>query len=248
MTLTVGTGPFGHRPGGRFDFDPPERIVYVEEFPRRVRGIVGGETIINSDRVKLVHRSGRLPHYAFPAADVRLDAAKTEPAVEGHVRVEWDAIDEWYEEDEQVFVHVRDPYHRIDVVPTSRHVRVSLDGALIAKSRSPLALYETSLPTRWYFGRNEVRPEVLAPSRLRTECAYKGQAQHHGVRIGERVEPHLGWSYDDVLYREGEPIRGRIAFYNERVDVDVDGVRQERPRTPWSDPEFSTWGVVMNLD
>lgn len=247
MTLTVGTGPFGHRPGGRFDFAPPERIVYVEDFPRRVRGVVAGDTAIDSARVKLVHRSGRLPHYAFPAADVRLSAAQPEPAADGHVRVPWEAVDAWYEEDEQVFVHVRDPYHRIDVVPTTRHVRVSLDGVLIAESEHPLALYETSLPIRWYFEREEVPAGVLAPSRLRTECAYKGQAQHHGVRIGDRVEPHLGWSYDDVVYREGEPIHGRIAFYNERVDLDLDGVRQDRPVTPWANPEFSTWSNVMQL-
>src|SRR6186997_1294127 len=98
MSLTVGSGPFGHRPTGRFDFEPPERITFVEVHRPRVRGIKDGETVVDSDRVRLVYRTGSLPRYAFPADDVRIES-RAEPAVDGYVRVEWDAVDTWLEED-----------------------------------------------------------------------------------------------------------------------------------------------------
>ncbi len=234
MSLTIGRGPFGRFPAGRFNFDLPDKVVYVEEFPRRVRATKDGETVVDSDRVKLVHASDRLPHYAFPAEDVRLDAARPEPAAVGHVRVPWDAVDTWYEEDEEVYVHVRDPYHRIDVVPTSRRVRVSVDGVVLAESSKALGLYETGLPIRWYLPREDVRTGLLERSDTVTQCAYKGQPTHWSASVGGRLVPDVGWSYEDDVRREAEDVRGRIAFYNERVDVDVDDVRQERPQTSWS--------------
>ena len=124
----MGSGPFGQSPGGHFNFDVPSQVTYVEPFPRRVRAVKDDETVVDSDRTVLVFESRRMPHYAFPTEDVAFDRARPEPAVAGHVRVAWDAVDAWFEEDEQVYVHVRDPYHRIDVVPTHRHVVISLDG------------------------------------------------------------------------------------------------------------------------
>ena len=236
MSMTVGRGPFGQQPAGRFDVEIPERIVYVERFPRRVRGVKEGETVVDSDAVLLVHASGRLPYYAFPASDVHLDAGRNEKAVPGHVRVPWDAVDAWFEEDEQVFVHVRDPYHRIDVVPTSRHVVVSVDGVVLADSTGVVGLYETSLPVRWYFPRDDVRLDLLEPSETVTQCAYKGQPVHWSARVDGTLHEDVAWSYDDEVRREAEDVRGRIAFYDERVDVDVEGVRQEPPVTPWSRP------------
>jgi uncharacterized protein (DUF427 family) len=236
MTLTVGRGPFGQHPAGRFDVQIPEHVVYVESFPRRVRGVRNGETVVDSDAVKLVHASGRLPYYAFPAGDVRVEEARDEPAAPGHVRVPWDAVDAWFEEDEQVFVHVRDPYHRIDAVPTSRRVVVSLDGVVLADSGRAVGLYETSLPVRWYLPREDVRTDLLERSETITQCAYKGQPVHWSARLDGTLHEDVAWSYDDDVRREAEDVRGRIAFYDERVDVDVDGVRQERPVTPWSQP------------
>lgn len=106
MSLTVGRGPFGRQRAGRFDFDAPVEVVYVEPFPRRVRAVVAGEVVIDSDDVVLVHETGSLPRYAFPAAAVRIDADEERHAA-GHVAVPWDAVDAWYEEDERVEVHPR---------------------------------------------------------------------------------------------------------------------------------------------
>jgi uncharacterized protein (DUF427 family) len=234
MTLTVGRGPFGDQPAGTFNFTPPEKVVYVEPFPRRVRAVKDGRTVVDSERARLVIISRRMPYCVFPAEDVRLDTARPEPAVPGFVRVPWNEVDAWYEEDEEVFVHVRDPYHRIDVVPTFRNVRVSLDGVVLAESTSVVGLYETSLPVRWYFPRKDVRDDLLERSDTLTRCPYKGQATHWSARVGAELTPDVAWSYDGDVRPEATGIRGRIAFYDERVDVDLDGVRQERPRTPWS--------------
>jgi uncharacterized protein (DUF427 family) len=234
MSLTIGGGPFSASPAGRLNFDVPDEVVYVEGFPRRVRAIKDGQTVVDSERVKLVFVSNRMPHYAFPAEDVQLAAASAEPAEAGYVRVRWTDVDAWYEEDEEVYVHVRDPYHRIDIVPTSRRLQVSVGGRLLAESRGVVGLYETGLPTRWYFPREDVRADLLERSQTLTRCPYKGEATHWSARLGDALTPDVGWSYDSDVRNEALAIRGRIAFYDERVDVDIDGVRQERPRTQWS--------------
>lgn len=123
MSLTIGTAPFGQAPAGRFNFEPPDTIAYVEPFPRRVLAQRGRQTV----------ESGHLPHYAFPVADVHIEAEPVEHA-DGHVTVPWDAVDAWFEEHERVEVHPRDPYHRIDTFSTSRRVTVSLDGVQLADS------------------------------------------------------------------------------------------------------------------
>ena len=233
MTLTVGRGPFGHRPAGSFNFRPPPHVVYVEDFPRRVRAIKGGVTVVDSERVKMVHETGSLPHYAFPREDVQLDGATVEPHAEGHVQVPWNDVDAWFEEDDEVFVHPRDPYHRIDVLNTSRSIQVSLDGVVLAESTDARVLFETSLPPRYYLSPEDVRSDLLERSDTVTQCPYKGSARHWSVRVGEQVVPDVAWTYDDPL-PEVAAVRDRICFYNERVDLDVDGLRVERPSTPWS--------------
>jgi len=234
----MGSGPFGQSPGGHFNFDVPSQVTYVEPFPRRVRAVKDDETVVDSDRTVLVFESRRMPHYAFPTEDVAFDRARPEPAVAGHVRVAWDAVDAWFEEDEQVYVHVRDPYHRIDVVPTHRHVVISLDGpdgaVVLADSTSTRALHETGLPVRWYVPPADVRSELLEASATVTHCAYKGTPVHWSAQLGGDPVPDVGWTYPGEVRREAEDVRDYIAFYNERVDIDVDGVRQERPTTPWS--------------
>jgi uncharacterized protein (DUF427 family) len=242
MSLTLGTGPFGHEPAGRFNFDPPGHAVYVEDSPRRVRAVLAGETVAGGRRVKLLHEFGRLPVYYFPEEDVRLgllgdDRVRRHDALPAHVAPEWEAMDAWYEEDEQVFGHPRDPYHRIDVLGSARHVRVSARGELLAESRRPLVLFETGLPPRYYLDRSDVLAELL-PHEKSTRCAYKGVATHWSVRAGGEVEEALAWCYDEPIAEAGR-IAGRIAFYDERADVEVDGERQERPRTQWS---AAGWG------
>jgi uncharacterized protein (DUF427 family) len=233
MSLTIGRGPFGPDPAGRFDFDAPRQIRYDEAFPRRVRGILGGVPVVDSEGVRLVHATGSLAHYAFPAEDVHVACAPV-PGLDGFVTVAWDSVDAWFEEDERILVHPRDPYHRIDVHATSRRVRVSVEGTEVACSSRVRALYETSLPTRWYFPRVDVRLDHLRESPTVTECAYKGAARHWTFVRGDRVVPDVAWSYDDVVWREGEEIRNLVAFYDERVDIEIDGVLRERPVTRWS--------------
>ena len=119
-------------------------MVFVERFPGRVRGRIGDRTLVDRDAGLFVHETDELPHYAFPVADVHVDG-EPEPHAPGHVTVAWEAMEEWYEEDERVEVHPRDPYHRIDTFATSRVVRVSLAGIVLAESRRARALFEMSL-------------------------------------------------------------------------------------------------------
>ena len=229
----MGQAPFGSRPAGTFNFDPPEDVRYVEPFPRRVRAVKDGQTVIDSERVKLIHESRKLPRFAFPEEDVLIDGAAEAP-VPGHVFVPWEAADAWFEEAEQVFVHPRDPYHRIDTFATDRLVRVSIEGVELAASTRVKALYETGLPVRYYFLLSDVALDRLEPSDTVTHCAYKGAASHWSARVGDRVVKDVAWSYPDDVQLEAEPIRGRVAFYNERLDLEVDGVPIDRPQTPWS--------------
>ncbi|HWQ23339.1 MAG TPA: DUF427 domain-containing protein [Gaiellaceae bacterium] len=191
MGLTTGTGPFGPHPRGRLSFEPPVRVVYVEPWPRRVRALAGGETIVDSERTVLVYESGRLPRYAFPAEDVSARAgAEPEPEVEGYVRVPWEAAERWLEEDEELIVHPHDPYHRIEVLRSSRHVRVLVHGELVAESSRPRILFETGLPPRYYLPREDVRMDALEPrdrDGLRVQrlgdvlgCAHRARARARG--------------------------------------------------------------------
>jgi uncharacterized protein (DUF427 family) len=149
------------------------------------------------------------------------------------IRLDWDAMDAWFEEDEQVFTHARDPYTRVDILHSSRHVRVDVDGTTVAESTSPRLLFETGLPVRYYLPKTHVRMDLLTPTASVTHCPYKGQAEWWSVRAGDRVHDDLAWSYPTPL-PESQKIAGLIAFYNEKVDIYVDGVRQERPSTKFS--------------
>jgi uncharacterized protein (DUF427 family) len=244
MTLTVGSGPFGHRPGGRFNFDvPSEGIQYLDAFPRRIRAFVGGELVVDSVNARMLYEQHRLPSWCFPPEDVRLhvlgDGAwrYEDGLAEGLIGVRWDAVDRWLEEDEEVIVHPRDPYHRIELRDTSRQVEVRLADETLAVSSAPIALFEASLPTRWYFAPGEIEAELAPNADVRTGCAYKGWASYFDVRVAGRVELALAWQYENPL--EGmERIRNRICFFNERIDLIVDGELQEQPRTRWSTVEW----------
>jgi uncharacterized protein (DUF427 family) len=149
------------------------------------------------------------------------------------VRLEWSALDAWFEEDEEVFTHARDPHTRIDILASSRHLRVEVDEVTIAESASPRLLFETGLPVRYYLPKTHVRLELLEPSDTVTHCPYKGRARTWSVRLGERLYEDLAWSYPTPL-PESQKVAGLIAFYNEKVDLYVDGARQERPSTKFS--------------
>jgi len=146
------------------------------------------------------------------------------PDVAGHVRLDWDAMTAWFEEDEQVFTHPRSPYTRIDILPTSREVVVRLGEVELARSTRGHALFETGLPPRWYLPRTDVRMDLLVPSGTVSHCPYKGRAEHFSVRIGDDVVPDVAWSYPTPL-PESVRIAGLVAFYDRRVEVTVDGER-----------------------
>jgi uncharacterized protein (DUF427 family) len=149
------------------------------------------------------------------------------------VRLEWDAMDAWFEEDEQVFTHPRDLYTRVDILASSRHVRVEVDGVTVAESAKPTILFETGLPPRYYLPKSHVRMDLLRHTDSVSGCPYKGQAEYWSVLGGDGVHEDLAWSYPTPL-PESVKIAGLVAFYNEEVDIYVDGVLQDRPRTKFS--------------
>lgn len=147
----------------------------------------------------------------------------------GHLAFYWDKADAWYAEDEQLHGHPRDPYARIDVYPTSRRVRVLVDGTVVADTTRAKILFESNLPPRYYIPPEDVRAEHLEESGRHTRCAYKGLASYRHV-LGHE---DLAWTYPEPQH-DAEPVRDLIAFFNEHVEIEVDGEVQERPRTQWS--------------
>jgi uncharacterized protein (DUF427 family) len=150
-----------------------------------------------------------------------------------HIAFFWDQMDHWFEEDDEVFVHARNPYKRVDVLHSSRHVRVEVGGEVIAETRSPRLLFETGLPTRYYIPMLDVRMELLELTATTTRCPYKGVARYWSVRAGDQLIPDLVWSYP-LPIPECPKIENLLCFLNERADLWVDGELQERPVSPWS--------------
>jgi uncharacterized protein (DUF427 family) len=266
MSLTASTGPLGPKAAGRLntELDPPTgSVILWDPVPQRIRGLVGGEAVVDSEHAMLLHEGGHLPVYYFPRDDVRMDLLEPtahsthcphkgeasywsvgvvenaawsyeqplEPVafIRDYVSFYWKKVDEWYAEDEQLFGHPRDPYHRIDVYPTSRHVRVLVDGEVVADSQRAQILFETSLPPRYYLPRADVRMQLLRPSDKQTTCAYKGHASYWSVGN----EDDVVWTYEAPAH-DAEPVRDLLCFFQERVDLELDGVVGERPQTQWS--------------
>jgi uncharacterized protein (DUF427 family) len=167
-----------------------------------------------------------------PRAAIRYEDSPIEELRE-LVRLDWAAMDAWFEEDEQVFTHPRDPYTRVDILASSRHVRVEIDGATIAESTSPRLLFETGLPVRYYLPKTHVRLDLLIPTDTVTHCPYKGDAEWWSVRTANTIHDDLAWSYRTPL-PESQKIAGLIAFYNEKVDIYLDDELQQRPSTKFS--------------
>ena len=144
------------------------------------------------------------------------------PEIRDHVRLTWHEMDHWFEEDEEVFVHARDPYSRVDILSSSRHVRVAVGGTTVAETDNPVILFETGLRPRYYFRKTDVAMELLTPTDTATQCPYKGQAEYWSVTVDGTTHDDLAWSYRSP-FRESGPIAGLIAFYDEKVDTYVDG-------------------------
>jgi len=154
-------------------------------------------------------------------------------ALKDYVAFRWNKMDAWYEEAEQVYVHARDPYTRVDVVESTRHVQVVVHGVTVADTKRPYLLFETNLPTRYYIPQEDVEMALLIHSETHTQCPYKGEAAYYSVQTGDQVLPDLVWYYPAPI-PEQPKIKGLLAFYNEKVDFIVDGELQARPQTPWS--------------
>lgn len=159
--------------------------------------------------------------------------AFVEPKIEqiaGHYAFVWKTMDHWFEEDEEVWVHARDPYTRIDILPSSRRVRIEVDGETVADTTHAFFLYETGLPTRYYMPKTDVRMDLLTPTDTQTACPYKGTARYWSVTVGGETCDDVVWGYDAPL-PESQKITGLVCFYNEKVDVYVDGELEEKPKT-----------------
>jgi uncharacterized protein (DUF427 family) len=163
--------------------------------------------------------------YAEPKGDLA--------PLKGHIAFYWNAVDAWYEEDEEVFVHPRDPYTRVDTVHSSRHVRVEVDGQVIAETSRPVLLFETGLPTRYYIPKLDVRMDLLHETDTVTHCHYKGAATYWSLQLGDKTYTDFVWSYPRPI-PEIPKIENLLSFYNEKVDLYVDEVLQDRPATFFS--------------
>jgi uncharacterized protein (DUF427 family) len=179
----------------------------------------------DGERVELRASGGARALPGFRPADT---------ALAGYVVCDFAGADRWFEEDEEVLGHPRDPFHRVDVRASSRRVQLFLDGQLLADTTHPRLAFETLLPVRYYLPPEDVAAE-LRPSGTRTWCPYKGQASYWSVAVGDRVVPDLVWSYPEPL-ADATELGGCLAFFDEQLDVVVDGVPRERPVTPWSQP------------
>jgi len=255
---------------------PPESLgsehwLHVVEPPKRVRVRFGGETIADSERVRLLREAGCLPVYYFPREEVRMDlleasGLKTRCPYKGEavywtvkvgdrvaenaawsypqppseasgikdcIAFEWAKMEAWHEEEEEVFVHARDPYKRIDLLKSSRHVRVVLAGEPVAETRRPRILLEPGHPTRYYVLREDVRMPLLEPCPTKSRCPYKGIAAYWSASIGGKSFPDIAWSYVEPT-PEFPGLMGLICFFQEReAEIFVDGERVPVPKTKW---------------
>jgi len=174
---------------------------------------------------------------ASDAAWAHADPPRGAEALADLIAFRWDLLDAWYEEDDEVFVHPRDPYHRVDVLHSSRHVKVVAGGQVIAETHRPRLLFETGLPTRYYIPKVDVRMDLLRRTDSETACPYKGTAIYWSLmRDGEELIHDIAWSYPRPI-PETPKIENLVCFYNERVDeIWVDGELQSRPTTRWTGP------------
>lgn len=260
MSLTMGAGPFGPQSPGTFNFQRqgPAHVLYWEPVPQRIRGILAGQTVVDSNAAMRLHETGLLPVLYFPADDVRgdllaasdhsshcpfkgdasyrslrigdreatdavwtyeqpLDSA---PPIAGYLAFYPDALDAWFEEDQEVFTHFRDPYHRVDVLESSRRVTVKAGGETVAESDRPKMLFETGLAPRPYLLRADVLPGILSPSEKTTTCPYKGEATYWDLWVGDECFEDAAWSYEAPL-TESLKVGGHLCFDGEGIELSV---------------------------
>ncbi len=269
MALMVGTGPFGRRPAGTFNFtvDAPAHQLYLEPTPRRIRIVVGGEVVADSSRAMLLHETGLMPVYYLPVEDLRQDLLEATdhhthcpfkgdasywtvraggqtrehavwsypkpidgaPPLRGLMAFDTASIDAWFEETEEIRVHPRDPYHRVDAVPSDRHVIVRVGDRVIAESRRPTMVFETGLPARTYLPEEDVDRDRLEASDTVTACPYKGTtSRYYSIRTDDGLVEDAVWVYDEPR-DEVSTVAGLFAFYDDKVTIDHDVTRFAAP-------------------
>lgn len=260
MTLTLNHGPLSADPPrtANYTIDGPEHRLLFHPFPRRVRAMFAGKTVLDSARGSLLQETGHLPQLYVPDEDMRQDLleptehsthcpfkgdaaywsvrvgdriadnavwAYPEPSqdadwLRGYRAVYWDRMDAWFDEDEQVHGHLRDPYHRVDVRSTSRHVRVLVDDVVVAETDSPRLLSETGIRNRFYIPIEDVLEDLLEPSETRTVCPYKGTARYWSLRLNGRTIKDVAWSYPEPL-DNALKVKGDLCFAHKEVTVEA---------------------------
>lgn len=199
---------------------------------------VRADVLEDSDRHTHCPKKGDASYYTIRAGDEVVqdgawyypDPLPGTPPIKDLIAFYFNRMGRWREEGEEIGVHPRDPYHRIDVLATDRHIEISLDGTALAETNRALALFESTLPTRWYLPIGDVAVELEASDTV-THCPYKGAAGYYSVKLEGGKD--LVWYYEQPL-DEVRRIKGLICFFNEKVDVKLDGELQQRPDSPWS--------------
>ena len=214
------------------------RRVPLYFFPRSE---VRSDLFEKSANVESDPRLGKRAHESIVVGARRADDAVIsypDPIADGpdlseYVSFVWDAMDAWFEEDEQILRHARDPYKRVDVLHSSRHIVVRVADMVVADTRRPMLLFETGLPVRYYIPKLDVRLDLLTPTTTRSRCPYKGEAYYWSLNVNGHQLDDVVWSYPAPI-PEIPKIENLLAFYNEKVDIEIDGAAIERPKTPWS--------------
>ncbi|MGE0218577.1 DUF427 domain-containing protein [Mycolicibacterium sp.] len=218
MSLVAGSGPLSAARAGILHPPVDGDMVYVEPHPRRVRAMRDGRTVIDTDRVVLVHRRGRPLSYAFRPADVAGLPSQPVPEAPGFVTVPWSAVDTWFEEGRALVHYPPNPYHRVDCRRTTRRLRVTVAGVPLVDTADTVILFETALPPRLYVDPGHVRTDLLTPSTTTSYCNYKGCATYWHVRLGGTLVEDAAWSYPDPPPESGA-IRNLIGFDETKVDL-----------------------------
>lgn len=214
-------------------------ILPVYYFPKED---VRADLMVPSDRKTRCPYKGEASYWSLKAGSRTADNAvwgyvnplPEAKALKDHLAFEWNKLDAWYEEDEQIFVHPRDPFKRVDTLPGKRHVKIMIDGQTVAETRGPRLLFETNHPVRYYIPQEDVRMDLLVPSATQSRCPYKGPASYWSVKTGDHLFEDMVWGYMEPI-PECPKIKGLLCFFHERgADIYVDGEEIPRPKTKWA--------------